>query len=158
MKTTCSLVEHCISSTKGHGLKFHKRIQYRLHALYVDEVCAKCINVVSLSLQERSPDQFGQMFQTLPNLNGNQLNTSIPAPSQTWHSQTDKISHNGLQSKGCKIVFTKPLSFLKGNNSYRVVHVKMFSESLKNNLAFFLYQFPVRERGYLMTVQTITKV
>ncbi|KAI7795149.1 putative X-linked retinitis pigmentosa GTPase regulator [Triplophysa rosa] len=47
--------------------------------------------------RERSPDQFGQMFRTLPNLNGNQLNTSIPAPSQTWHG---KISHNGLQIPG----------------------------------------------------------
>lgn len=53
--------------------------------------------------RERSPDQFGQMFRTLPNLNGNQLNTSIPAPSQTWHSHTEqprKISHNGLQIPG----------------------------------------------------------
>ncbi|XP_055040703.2 retinitis pigmentosa GTPase regulator b isoform X2 [Misgurnus anguillicaudatus] len=50
--------------------------------------------------RERSPDQFGQMFRTLPNLSGNQLNSSIPAPNQTWHAHSEqprKISHNGLQ-------------------------------------------------------------
>ncbi|XP_056591458.1 retinitis pigmentosa GTPase regulator b isoform X4 [Triplophysa dalaica] len=53
--------------------------------------------------RERSPDQFGQMFRTLPNLNGNQLNTSIPATSKTWLShrgRPGKISHNGLQIPG----------------------------------------------------------
>ncbi|XP_050978818.1 retinitis pigmentosa GTPase regulator b isoform X1 [Labeo rohita] len=53
--------------------------------------------------RERSPDQFGQMFRTLPPLGGNQLNASLSVPSQIHHShskQPGKISHNSLKILG----------------------------------------------------------
>ncbi|XP_051769113.1 retinitis pigmentosa GTPase regulator b isoform X2 [Ctenopharyngodon idella] len=54
--------------------------------------------------RERSPDQFGQMFRTLPALGGNQLNAaSLSVPSQIHHSnskQPGKIPHNSLKIPG----------------------------------------------------------
>ncbi|XP_067287690.1 retinitis pigmentosa GTPase regulator b isoform X1 [Pseudorasbora parva] len=53
--------------------------------------------------RERSPDQFGQMFRTLPALGGNQLRASLSAPSQIRHSHSDrpgKINHNSLKIPG----------------------------------------------------------
>ncbi|KTG25569.1 hypothetical protein cypCar_00020620 [Cyprinus carpio] len=51
--------------------------------------------------RERSPDQFGQMFRTLPALGGNQLSASLSVPSQIHHSHSKKpgkIPHNSLKS------------------------------------------------------------
>ncbi|XP_052465534.1 X-linked retinitis pigmentosa GTPase regulator isoform X2 [Carassius gibelio] len=53
--------------------------------------------------RERSPDQFGQMFRTLPALGGNQLSASLSVPSQIHHShskQPGKIPHNSLKIPG----------------------------------------------------------
>ncbi|XP_073682262.1 retinitis pigmentosa GTPase regulator b isoform X2 [Garra rufa] len=48
--------------------------------------------------RERSPDQFGQMFRTLPPLGGNQLSA---VPSHNSHSkQPGKIPHNSLKIPG----------------------------------------------------------
>lgn len=56
---------------------------------------------VAFLLQERSPDQFGQMFRTLPALGGNHPSASVSVPSQICHShskQPGKIPHNNLKS------------------------------------------------------------
>lgn len=56
---------------------------------------------VAFLLQERSPDQFGQMFRTLPALGGNHLSASLSVPSQIRHShsnQPGKIPQNSLKS------------------------------------------------------------
>ncbi|XP_048029451.1 retinitis pigmentosa GTPase regulator b isoform X1 [Megalobrama amblycephala] len=57
--------------------------------------------------RERSPDQFGQMFRTLPALGGNQLSaTSLSVPSQIRHShrkQPGKIPHNTLKIPGKRV-------------------------------------------------------
>uniref|UniRef100_A0A671T8C1 X-linked retinitis pigmentosa GTPase regulator n=1 Tax=Sinocyclocheilus anshuiensis TaxID=1608454 RepID=A0A671T8C1_9TELE len=53
--------------------------------------------------RERSPDQFGQMFRTLPALGGNQLSASLSVPSQIHQShskQPGKIPHNSLKIPG----------------------------------------------------------
>ncbi|KAG1949778.1 retinitis pigmentosa GTPase regulator b [Pimephales promelas] len=53
--------------------------------------------------RERSPDQFGQMFRTLPVLGGNHLSASLSVPTQIRHSQSNqpgKIPHNSLKSPG----------------------------------------------------------
>uniref|UniRef100_A0A9J7ZTV2 X-linked retinitis pigmentosa GTPase regulator n=1 Tax=Cyprinus carpio carpio TaxID=630221 RepID=A0A9J7ZTV2_CYPCA len=53
--------------------------------------------------RERSPDQFGQMFRTLPALGGNQLSASLSVPSQIHHSHSKKpgkIPHNSLKIPG----------------------------------------------------------
>ncbi|CAM4731946.1 unnamed protein product [Leuciscus chuanchicus] len=53
--------------------------------------------------RERSPDQFGQMFRTLPALGGNHLSASVSVPSQIRHShsnQPGKIPHNNLKIPG----------------------------------------------------------
>ncbi|XP_077059797.1 retinitis pigmentosa GTPase regulator b isoform X2 [Siphateles boraxobius] len=53
--------------------------------------------------RERSPDQFGQMFRTLPALGGNHLSASLSVPSQIRHShsnQPGKIPHNSLKIPG----------------------------------------------------------
>ncbi|XP_067244112.1 retinitis pigmentosa GTPase regulator b isoform X1 [Chanodichthys erythropterus] len=57
--------------------------------------------------RERSPDQFGQMFRTLPALGGNQLSAaSLSVPSQIHHShrkQPGKIPHNTLKIPGKRV-------------------------------------------------------
>ncbi|XP_043107899.1 retinitis pigmentosa GTPase regulator b isoform X2 [Puntigrus tetrazona] len=53
--------------------------------------------------RERSPDQFGQMFRTLPVLGGNQLSASLSVPSQIHQShskQPGKIPLNSLKIPG----------------------------------------------------------
>uniref|UniRef100_A0A9J8BC13 X-linked retinitis pigmentosa GTPase regulator n=1 Tax=Cyprinus carpio carpio TaxID=630221 RepID=A0A9J8BC13_CYPCA len=53
--------------------------------------------------REHSPDQFGQMFRTLPALGGNQLSASLSVPSQIHQShskQPGKIPHNSLKIPG----------------------------------------------------------
>ncbi|XP_056107333.1 retinitis pigmentosa GTPase regulator b isoform X2 [Rhinichthys klamathensis goyatoka] len=53
--------------------------------------------------RERSPDQFGQMFRTLPALGGHHLSASLSVPSQIRHSQSNqpgKIPHNSLKIPG----------------------------------------------------------
>ncbi|XP_051531209.1 X-linked retinitis pigmentosa GTPase regulator-like [Myxocyprinus asiaticus] len=40
--------------------------------------------------RERSPDQSGPMFRTLPTLSGNQFSASLPVSNQTWHSHSDR--------------------------------------------------------------------
>ncbi|KAF4107404.1 retinitis pigmentosa GTPase regulator b isoform X1 [Onychostoma macrolepis] len=53
--------------------------------------------------RERSPDQFGQMFRTLPALSGNQLSASLSVPSQIHQShskQPGKIPHSSLKIPG----------------------------------------------------------
>ncbi|ROI16209.1 X-linked retinitis pigmentosa GTPase regulator [Anabarilius grahami] len=54
--------------------------------------------------RERSPDQFGQMFRTLPALGGNQLSAAyLSVPSQIRHShskQPGKVPHNSLKIPG----------------------------------------------------------
>uniref|UniRef100_A0A8C2JWL5 X-linked retinitis pigmentosa GTPase regulator n=2 Tax=Cyprinidae TaxID=7953 RepID=A0A8C2JWL5_CYPCA len=53
--------------------------------------------------REHSPDQFGQMFRTLPALGGNQLSASLSVPSQIHQShskQPGKIPHNSHKIPG----------------------------------------------------------
>ncbi|KAF5890016.1 X-linked retinitis pigmentosa GTPase regulator, partial [Clarias magur] len=50
--------------------------------------------------RERSPEQFGMMFRTLPPLTSGHLNMSLPASSQTLPSQLNKRTTNGFQRNG----------------------------------------------------------
>ncbi|MCI4393271.1 hypothetical protein PGIGA_G00155620 [Pangasianodon gigas] len=50
--------------------------------------------------RERSPEQFGMMFRTLPPLSSGHLNVSLPASSQTLPSQLIKRTTNGFQRNG----------------------------------------------------------
>ncbi|XP_056324637.1 retinitis pigmentosa GTPase regulator b isoform X2 [Danio aesculapii] len=51
--------------------------------------------------RERSPDQFGQMFRTLPALSGNQsASLSIPNQNRPSSKQLGKIPHHSLKTPG----------------------------------------------------------
>ncbi|XP_053532401.1 retinitis pigmentosa GTPase regulator b isoform X1 [Ictalurus punctatus] len=50
--------------------------------------------------RQRSPEQFGMMFRTLPPLSSGHLNVSLPASGQTLPSQLNKRTMNGFQRNG----------------------------------------------------------
>ncbi|TSY13811.1 X-linked retinitis pigmentosa GTPase regulator [Bagarius yarrelli] len=50
--------------------------------------------------RERSPEQFGIMFRSLPPLSSGHLNVSLPASSQTLRSQLNKRTTNGFPRNG----------------------------------------------------------
>nr|ADA84473.1 retinitis pigmentosa GTPase regulator protein 2 1-17 isoform [Danio rerio] len=53
--------------------------------------------------RERSPDQFGQMFRTLPALSGNQsASLSVPSQIRPSSKQLGKIPHNSLKTPGIR--------------------------------------------------------
>ncbi|KAG1949779.1 retinitis pigmentosa GTPase regulator b [Pimephales promelas] len=49
--------------------------------------------------RERSPDQFGQMFRTLPVLGGNHLSASLSVPTQIRHSQSPGKREKSLDDR-----------------------------------------------------------
>lgn len=63
---------------------------------------AKLTQLTNSVFQERSPEQFGLMFRTLPPLMSGHLNTSAPVSSQTIPSSlqpkelTNRKVHNGI--------------------------------------------------------------
>jgi len=79
---------------------------------------------VAFLLQERSPDQFGQMFRTLPVLGGNHLSASLSVPTQIRHSQSNqpgKIPHNSLKSN-CLVKKINVFFFLKSQKNKFLIH------------------------------------
>ncbi|XP_027024442.1 retinitis pigmentosa GTPase regulator b isoform X3 [Tachysurus fulvidraco] len=113
--------------------------------------------------RERSPEQFGMMFRTLPPLSSGHLNVSLPASSQTFPSQLKQRTTNGFQRNGL-LSSTGKVSEEHEEEAKTLVENYEDNESVKNlgetvdllNLTHVMKMDPAEKTITLCPVQKIS--